>query len=374
MASKLRIFTKRFFIGSNVCIALTFLLACLVPSLEPGSWWFISLLALAYPFLLLLVLVFMTGWLMVLRPKYALISFFALLLGVKSIFTFFAFNTPRSFSMDKAPGTIRVLSWNVARFIELKRNNNAGSMKRLKMLELIRQQDADVLCLQEFHTCTNPAFYDNIKAVQELGYPYYHFSFDADGDQHYYSSIIFSRYPIVDSGLVRFPRPSLPEVLLHADLLVNQDTIRVFTTHLQSLQFSPHDYERIEKIKSAEDSLLANSKGILSKLKKGVTYRGLQADITREVMNNSPHPYLFCADLNDVPNSYAYARVRGAMQDAFLEKGSGVGRTFLGISPTLRIDYIFTDEHFQVAQFKRVTRRLSDHFMLLADLTLRTGE
>jgi endonuclease/exonuclease/phosphatase family metal-dependent hydrolase len=374
MASKLRLFTKRFFIYSNVIVALVFLLACLVPYLNPANWWFISVLGLAFPFLLLLVIFFMLGWLMILRPKHALISFISLLIGYKSISVFVAFHQPRSFNKVKAPGSIRVATWNVARFIELKRNNNAGSETRLKMMDQIKEQNADVVCLQEFHTCTNPEFYDNIAAVQALGYPYYHFSFDADGDRHYYSSIIFSRFPIIDSGRVRFPRPSLPEVLLHADLLVNKDTIRVYTTHLQSLQFTRHDYERIEKIKSVEDSLLANSKGILSKLKKGITYRSIQADIVHEVMGNSPHPYILCADLNDVPNSYTYFTVRDNLQDAFLKKGTGIGRSFTSLSPTLRIDYILANDQWDILQFKRVTRKYSDHFMLVADLAVKSGK
>jgi endonuclease/exonuclease/phosphatase family metal-dependent hydrolase len=374
MASKLRLFTKRFFIYSNVIVALVFLLACLVPYLNPANWWFISVLGLAFPFLLLLVIFFMLGWLMILRPRHALISFISLLIGYKSISVFVAFHQPRSFNKVKAPGSIRVATWNVARFIELRRNNNAGSETRLKMMDQIKEQNADVVCLQEFHTSTNPDFYDNIAAVQALGYPYYHFSFDADGDRHYYSSIIFSRYPIIDSGRVRFPRPSLPEVLLHADLLVNKDTIRIYTTHLQSLQFTRHDYERIEKIKSVEDSLLANSKGILSKLKKGITYRSIQADIVHEVMGNSPHPYILCADLNDVPNSYTYFTVRDNLQDAFLKKGTGIGRSFTSLSPTLRIDYILTNDQWDVLQFKRVTRKYSDHFMLVADLAVKSGK
>lgn len=374
MASKLRLFTKRFFIYSNVIVALVFLLACLVPYLNPANWWFISVLGLAFPFLLLLVIFFMLGWLMILRPRHALISFISLLIGYKSISVFVAFHQPRSFNKVKAPGSIRVATWNVARFIELRRNNNAGSETRLKMMDQIKEQNADVVCLQEFHTCTNPEFYDNIAAVQALGYPYYHFSFDADGDRHYYSSIIFSRYPIIDSGRVRFPRPSLPEVLLHADLLVNKDTIRVYTTHLQSLQFTRHDYERIEKIKSVEDSLLANSKGILSKLKKGITYRSIQADIVHEVMGNSPHPYILCADLNDVPNSYTYFTVRDNLQDAFLKKGTGIGRSFTSLSPTLRIDYILANDQWDILQFKRVTRKHSDHFMLVADLAVKSGK
>ncbi len=372
MAISFRVFTRRFFFFANIAVVFFFLLACLVPYLDPQRWWFISFLGLAFPFLLFFVILFLAAWLIVLKPRFSLLSGIALLLGIKSITVFLSFHTPKAFVYKKEPGSIRVVSWNVARFIELKRNTNAGSEKRLKMFELIKKQDADVLCLQEFHTSTNPVFYDNIEPIQkELGYPYYYFSFDEDGDQHYYSSIIFSRYPIIDSGKIRYPRPTLPDVLLQVDLKVNNDTIRVYTTHLQSNQLGKKEYESLEKIKSGDDSLVSNSKNILSKMRKGVSYRGIQADIVDEVLDNSPYPIIFCADLNDVPNSYTYFSVRGNLQDAFLKKGFGIGRTFSAISPTLRIDYIFADKQFRIRQFNRIVKNLSDHYMLVADLELK---
>lgn len=372
MAGKLRIFTKRFFVFANIAVVILFLLACLAPYLNPRTWWFISFLALVFPFLLVFVIFFLAGWLILLKPRYALISVVALLLGIKNISVFLAFHKPAKFADKKEPETLRVVTWNVARFLELKRNNNNGSQNRLKMFELIKQQDADVLCLQEFHTSTNPEYYNNIEPIQkELGYPYFYFSFDEDGDKHYYSSIIFSRYPIIDSGKIRYPRPTLPDALIHADIKLGNDTIRIYTTHLQSLQFGKRDYDRISKIKSADDSLVANSRNILSKIKRGITNRSLQADVIEEVLGDSPHPVLFCADLNDVPNSYTYFTVRGSMQDAFLKKGFGIGRTFAALSPTLRIDYIFADSHFSIQQFNRNLKRYSDHYMLVADIQLK---
>jgi len=372
MPNKLRLFTKRFFIYANAVVVFFFLLACLVPYLNPQRWWFISFLGLGFPFLLVIVILFAIGWLAILKPRFALISGVALLLGLKGISVFFAFHKTQAFNYQKDPNSIRIVSWNVARFIELKRNTNKGSSIRLQMFDLIKQQNADILCLQEFHTSTDSAYWDNIKPIQEeLGYPYYYFSFDNDGDKHYYSSIIFSRYPIIDSGKIRYPRPTLPDVLLHIDIKKNNDTVRVYTTHLQSLQFGRKDYERIGEIKNARDSLLANSRSILSKLKKGISYRSIQADLVHAVISDSPHPVLFCADLNDVPNSYTYFTVRGGMQDAFLKKGFGIGRTFSALSPTLRIDYIFADKHFRVQQFSRITKKLSDHYMLVADLELK---
>ena len=63
--------------------------------------------------------------------------------------------------------------------------------------------------------------------------------------------------------------------------------------------------------------------------------------------------------------------MRGDLQDAFLKKGFGIGRTFTGLSPTLRIDYIFTDHHFRIEQFTRLVKNLSDHYMIVADIGLK---
>ncbi len=372
MAKKLQVYTRRFLVICNIILAIVFFIACLVPYLDPQSWWFISLLGLAFPFLLVLVILSGIAWLVFLKPKYAIISAIALLVGFKSISVFFAFQSTTVFNYKKDPKTLRVISWNVARFIELRKSNSGSKGVRKKMFDLIKQQDADILCLQEFHTSTDSAYYDNITAIRdELNYPFYYFSFDNDGDKHYYSSVIFSRLPIIDTGKVRYPRPTLPDVLMNIDVKLGADTVRIYTTHLQSLQFRAKDYEKINKIKSASDSLLTNSKSILSKLRKGFSYRSIQANLSHEVMKNSPHPVIFCGDLNDIPNSYTYATMRGNMQDAFLKKGFGIGRTFSALSPTLRIDYIFADNKFRIKQFNRVVKNYSDHYMIVADLELR---
>ena len=107
------------------------------------------------------------------------------------------------------------------------------------------------------------------------------------------------------------------------------------------------------------------------KIKKGFTNRSIQADIIHDVLGDSPYPVVFCGDLNDVPTSYTYSRVRGKMQDGFLKKGFGIGRTFTGLSPTLRIDYIFATSQYQFIQFNRLVKNYSDHYMLVADLSLK---
>ena len=80
---------------------------------------------------------------------------------------------------------------------------------------------------------------------------------------------------------------------------------------------------------------------------------------------------MITGDLNDVPNSYTYFTISKNLQDVFLKKGWGIGRTYAYLAPTLRIDYILATKHFEVQQFKRITNQYSDHYMLVADLKLR---
>lgn len=117
------------------------------------------------------------------------------------------------------------------------------------------------------------------------------------------------------------------------------------------------------------DDDLQKSKSIVAKLKKGFIRRQVQADRIREEIEKSPYPVIVCGDFNDVPNSYAYETIGKGLQNAFEKKGAGLGRTFSGIAPTLRIDNIFIDNRYQVEQYVRIKKKLSDHFPIITDIT-----
>ena len=368
MVTRFRTFFFRIVVIITFGLAAVYLLACLAPYLDPVKWWFISWLGFVFPFLTLLLLMSAFLWLFI-KPRYSLIFFIVLLIGWKNISVFISFHSSKEFNYKKKDNALRIVTWNVARFIEIKKNNNSGSQTRLKMMQELLDQDADILCLQEFHSSALKDYYDNISYIQrKLRYRYYYFSFDEDGGKQYYSSIIFSRLPIIDSEIIFYPKPSVHEPLLRADVKFNDDTITIFTSHLQSVQFKRKDYEMIDEIKNYEDSLVSNSRTIFSKLRRGFSRRSVQANAIREQLKQSKHPVIFCGDFNDVPNSYTYYTIRGNMQDAFLKKGSGIGRTFTSISPTLRIDYILASKDFHIDQFNRIVKNYSDHYMLVADL------
>ena len=229
-------------------------------------------------------------------------------------------------------------------------------------------QNPDIICLQEFN---NSATQNNIAPFLSK-YRFYYFSKDFKrGKQGYQSgSIIFSRYPIADTGRITFPG-SQGGSLIYADIQTPRKIIRVFTTHLQSFRFKPDDYENMEEIKNTGQKTLPASRSIIQKMKLAYIKRGEQANIVRKILDDSRYPSIICGDFNDVPNSYTYFHIRKDWQDVFLATSLGIGRSYLGLAPTLRIDYILPDNNFYIQQFDQVDEDLSDHLMLVADVGIR---
>ncbi|MEP6513751.1 MAG: endonuclease/exonuclease/phosphatase family protein, partial [Parafilimonas sp.] len=242
----------------------------------------------------------------------------------------------------------------------------------IEIADAIIKSKPDIICLQEFnHSYTRGGDADNIGLFTKK-YPHYYYSMDFSRLNGFYTSgsIIFSKYPIINSGKQSFPG-RYAESIIYADIIKYSDTFRIYTAHLQSFAFNIYDYADMEKIKDNNKDAMAASKNIFQKMKDAFIARGVQADIVKRELDSSPYRSVICGDFNDVPNSYTYFHIRGERQDAFLAKGLGVGKSFIALAPTLRIDYILPDNNFLIQQFDMIDENLSDHLMLIADISLK---
>lgn len=373
----LRNFTRRLFITLNILTVMLFLMACANSFLPPDKWWLISLLGLVFPLLLLLLFAFfVAGLFMPSGRPWAILSLAALLVGWSNIHSFLALHPGKPFTTAKAPGALRIMTWNVRSFDEYITRKKGASGHRIKMMNFIDSMRPDVLCLQEFFESYHPGDTPHIPYFeQQLHFPYHVFSRDYGRYDGKWASgvIVFSRYPIVDSMIMHFSKPDrvpTTESLIAADIHVGDDTIRVFTTHLQSVLFQSKDFHDLEIIKNVDDSILMASRSIAKKLGYAFRHRGDQAEEVRVRLDRSPFPGIICGDFNDVPNSYTYFTISRGWKDAFLQKGFGIGRTYVHISPTLRIDYILTDPRFDILQCRKFSLPWSDHNPVIADLKL----
>ena len=341
----------------------------MVSFLNAEKYWFIALLGLVFPLLFLVVVIFFIGGLIA-RSRWSLLSLIALLLSWQQMAVAFGWHTKQTFNLTKQAGNLRILSWNVSSWDELNKERHAGASYRQLMFEEVKKSHADVLCFQEFLESRDSAYFDyNIPELQKMGYPYhYYVPTDEETKNAETGIVIFSKYPITGTGIFDFGDRWAVQQLIYADIEFNNKKIRVFTIHLQSVRFEIGNYQSLNELKYINNDGLKESKTIVSKLKRGYQFRSSQADIVNDYVKKSPYPVILCGDFNDVPNSYTYFKIRGDMQDAFLNKGSGIGRTFRFISPTLRIDYIFADQKFSIKQYDRITVPYSDHYGIMADV------
>lgn len=366
----LRRLTKRIFIALNIIIALFFLLGCYGHWFNPSSFWFIGFFTLASFYLFILLIVFIFFWLFT-KPTFVFISVITVLLAWAPLKQVVPFRLSSEFYMQKMPEDIRAMSWNVEHFDILEHKTHPEVKK--EMINMINEYQPDVACFQEMVASDSvPAAINYIPDfMKRLGMKDYHYSYnrklDFDGN-HHFGIITFSKYPIINKQTVSYPPNDYNSIFQYTDIVKGNDTVRVFNIHLQSLKFSDRNLQYIDDPSLKDEADIENSKNIIAKFKKGFLKRRVQSDRIKQVIDNSPYPVIVCGDFNDVPNSYAYSRIGKGLKNAFAEKGAGIGRTFSGIAPTLRIDNIFADGRFNVKQYVRVKKKMSDHFPVIADL------
>lgn len=366
--------TRTFFLFCNLFLSLFFVAGANIEYFNTANWWFIGVLALMLPYIVLLLIIFFTGWL-ISKSMWLLLPLITLALGWHAVQNIIPFNFPPKFIIEKDKNTLRVMSWNVEQFDI--QEHKVHPETKVQMLNLINKYKPDVACFQEMvggdYNKTINYLGDFKKTLQFKNYYYsYDIRMDFDG-QHHFGIIIFSKYPFVNKKTVLSYPFDYNSTFQYADVVAGNDTLRIFNIHLQSLKFSIGNLHYLEHPKLNKDTTFFESKNILSKLRNAFLKRAIQAQRVKVEVNNCIYPVIVCGDFNDVPNSYAYNTVGQNLQNAFVKNGAGVGRTFSGISPTLRIDNIFAGKEFKVKQFITIRKRLSDHFPIIADLYLPKG-
>lgn len=373
MAKVVRRFTKSFIVFCNIIVALLFLLGAYGYWFNPEKYWFVGLLTLANFYALLLLIGFFFFWLLA-KPKMVFISLTAIVLAWSPLRQLVKLRVSNGFELKKEKSQLRVMSWNIEHFEISSHKKNPE--KKQQMLQLINTYHPDVACFQEMVGNENKPeainYIPQIAATLQMPYFFYAYnpklSYNKD---HQFGIIIFSKYPFIKKEMVSKNPNNYNSIFQYVDLAWGSDTVRIFNLHLQSLRFSNEDLEYLEEPSIDNDSNFKNSKNIISKFKTGFAKRRIQSIQVKEEMNKSPYPLVVCGDFNDVPNSFAYHHIGEGLINAFAESGTGIGRTYSHIAPTLRIDNIFTDTRFTIRQFARDGKRISDHFPIIVDLELK---
>lgn len=271
----------------------------------------------------------------------------------------------RTYSIDNhspKESEVKLLSYNVRVFNSYAHLRDTEKTPQM-LIDWVSEHDADIKCFQEFYHYPKLKQF-NVIPVLKKSSRYSYFEPASVVLNHYFGLAIFSKYPIIRKGEVKFPKTTLNQAIF-ADIVIQKDTLRVYNVHLQSMSIDEGKLS-MEKSENAYPRL----KDLVRRIKRGALYRSGQIQALLAHMKDSPHKIILSGDLNDTPYSYSYEKLGELMNNGFEEKGNGFGFTYNGKLFFLRIDNIFSDKRINVNAFK--TRRdvaFTDHYPLEASFS-----
>lgn len=271
-------------------------------------------------------------------------------------------------SDDAQPDQIKILSYNVQQFGE-QINNQSSITTKSEIINFLLDQNADIVCLQEYHSA-NDQLYQPLKEIRDT----------LNADTYYYESyfnpkynqlsglVTFSKYKVINTGKLKFTGSRTFGI--YTDVVVNNDTIRIFNIHLASIKLKPEDLDFVVNQEADNsDDLKSQTTDIYLKLIQAYLHREKQLKYLINEFKSTKYEIILCGDFNDTPSSWIYKQLGQYLTDTFVNKGTGIGRTYAGPLPFLRIDYILTGNNFTINGFTRHNLKKSDHFPISAIIT-----
>ena len=327
------------------------LISCLAPFLHPTKHSVLMLFGLYYiplfllNLLLLLIAIFR-------HPRSLLILVVGLLPTLLLADRFVKFG--REEEMPAGP-SFKILTYNVGRYDaggrKITSNESVPGIRRL-----LSEQDADIVCLQEF-AVKDTSLLDTCLPA----YPYQ--ARHLFKGNRWFGNITLSKYPIVGESTLTFPQSR--NLSLVTDIDVDGRTIRIYNCHLESYSIS---FTSLVKRLSHRDHFTDEVAQVHLKMREATRRRSEQVSALLESEAQSPYPYFLCGDFNDSPVSYTYRQLTRTQKDSFVEAGRGMGSSYSVLWPMLRIDYILLPQEFSAWRHETLRVPWSDHYPVMTNI------
>ncbi len=330
-------FINKFLFFINSLTAAALLLSYALPYVSPKTIPAFAVFSLFVPLLVLVNLGFLVYWLIKLH-KNTLLSLVVLGMGI------FVSTPLLKFSNKEVilNNDLKVMSFNVRMFNYYKWSDDITTEQQI--YEFINNQNLDIIALQEFY----------LSNLLDIKLPYKYIKTKSATSK--FGLAIYTKYPIVNTGSLNFNQSSNNTIFV--DIVKNNDTIRVYNVHLESLKINP-DKENFGE---------ASSEILFNRLSNGFSKQVDQTNLILQHEYSRKGKKISCSDFNNTAYSWAYKQLATHKKDAFIESGIGMGKSFRYIYP-LRIDFILTDKNATINQFKTFNNiKLSDHYPIMTRL------
>ncbi len=322
----------------NSIAAFALLMSYLLPYVSPKTFPLLSVLSLAVPILIVVNVLFLLYWVILLNKK-GILSLLVLILGISHVSSLYKL---RGKSIEDSKEGISILSFNVRSFNRFSWIDSDSVPQDIS--KLVREEDPDIFCAQEYYNNPDTDF---------TQYPYKYENFNNDNGE--LALVVFSKFPIVNKGSLHFKKTA--NNIVFCDVVVKEDTLRVYNVHLQSHKISSNT----EKL-AQEDS-----QKLLKRIQFSFERQQEQVEKLIAHMKTSPYKNIVMGDFNNSAYSYVYDKVISQdLHDAFKEAGRGFGKTLEFDLFPVRIDYILVDKQIEVLGFNTYDLHLSDHYPILS--------
>ncbi len=346
---------QKILVSLNILWVILTFLSYLAPFINPQSIWQFNFIGLAYPSLLIGNIGFLIIWGLA-RKKIAFLSLVFILLGWNPLTRFLGVNLFSTSSAERS--SLSVMTYNMHNLSGIKGKKKEASQKKTIVKaakQFLIDQKVDVLALQEISAHV-------LNQIQSVDIHPYRFGIE---NNH---SFIVSAFPFGEKGGKQFDKSG--NSIIWADIKAPTGTVRMVNIHLQS----NHVSQRTDKVlgEMQEEFNWKNIRPILATVKYRTTQRVDQAGFVKTFIDNSPFPVILCGDFNDTPQSYIYHLLKGEMKDAFAVGGWGIGSTYAGKIPGLKIDHIFYHTSFEAVDCEVEKVDFSDHYPVTSRLVKKT--
>lgn len=355
---------RLFSLTVHTFLSLTCVTVLLVPQLDPRMIGWAGFMGFAVPFVLLAAMLWLLAMLFM-RSWYALFPLLVVAAGIPSFRSTFGMPVKNKEAFEE----LRIITFNTKFFNSAAvRSGKAEDMRAVHMKE-VAQLPADLLLLQEVFEVVGNQHLHLTAILRKQGFKHVVFeeSVKGKGTASYERTglVIASRSPIVQSGVIAKRKRDHNKVVW-ADIQLAQGVTRVYNVHLISNSLRQEQVLGLQV--RSEDKTKWGS--LYRTMKQRFVDRAMQLDGLLAHMATCTYPIVIAGDCNEVPYGYVYNSLKQKdLANAHEMAGRGIGVTYNGWLPYLRIDQVFASEQWSFAQSKVLNHiRFSDHFPLYASI------
>jgi len=345
----------------TIFVSVLLVISYLAQYISPERFVFFAFIGLLFPYLYLInvLLLFVN---IILHRKLFLIGMIAALMSYGNVPRFIQFSgNSLQKSQITTKNTYKIISFNVRNFDLYNWNNNVETKNQI--LDFIRTENPDILCLQEFFYTTRTDFkFNTLDTLLKL-FPFHHLNITTQmRGNDFWGLAVFSKHPIKYAKNIQFENTQ-NNAVIKTNLVIDNDTISLYNVHLASLHFGQNEYKLLDDFEadSSKTSLIKKSSPLFKLMSNAFKERAKETHQLTKLISEEKYPVILCGDFNDSPSSYCYQSFRNYLKDAFITAGSGTGRTYIGKFPSFRIDYILYQSPIEIFSFKTYNIQLSDH-------------